>query len=1097
MLPMTTHPASLKSPGHEPGLRRPLGRRETALASARAWIDGYSGIWVLLALALTALPGQAQPAATVRPQFENRLTISTANPPTTQSSSAYCFSGHRGAYSRPGSTDQPVVPSTTSATPIRLVESSIGQMLAAEVPAPRFIEEAIAQARTNLYPAANSSRVQIENSQAIFRYKFLLYGASEGKISADVSKMDTWYGPTERSRFPNAVLPLRNALKYAPLDRRLQHALLDAYYDRYAAEVQLVKQHMGERAELRLLGADDLPEGSFIIDQEIEITTAILSAYTNAMTGYSELLNDRMGVDVDRLGVEATPDMPFGAFLLQWAQPGRNQVAAQFVNDQGALQSVPTYNPETGQVTIPPGERVLFAGYKDYVALLGLLRDYGAQGAELARLLAIRGGPGDRAKAQTVITEVQQQLSLSEPLLRGMFPDYNPPPGDASGVLAARSGIEASLGELNSVQGFLAGANNALGFAPNFLVLIQEFPDSTQGNQFDSYDALVGWIQNTQTSPLSFAESFFNQAQERYTDYRGAADQLYQELDDLEDAYADRYVAITGYDPGEVYDPSHAEEPMQGSELWQVNQEISLAAQRYESATNQVEAVNTSLAQAQAAQGLATDKADAITTALSNWQGVAKDAWEEIRSWSIATAGVQAAYDTVADVAGASDIKGTALLGGVAIGGAVNYVVQASGADNIARAEGRLDFANAQFEADLAVADFGLLQNQAQFEVSSLLREQITAAFDMKEALALRIQQEGRKEALLRELARLGERMESDRAELHDRYFADPVHQLRAQSAMLLAEQYFRQAQRWVFFTVRALEFKWNKDFAVVSGGKTWDRGSLFRLRNFAELEQFVAAMEDFNTINLLGFTREAYTDVLSLKRDFIVPAGNELGENGPFYDLESSDGTGLTATGLFRRHLNRSRDADGNLVLRFNTFSLRKDSGFFFLGPRYRSDGTVLSAGKYADKIDWIKINVVGDNFQETVRDASLSYGGTCYLRTRVPPCGDPARPDELPGEFRPFPFFYFYTLDNGNTWKTRATQSDTVKLFFSSASGEPQRGVPQSELENRFLKERSVAATEWTLTIPSGHVDLNQVRDIEIYVKHLSVSREVPDCN
>lgn len=183
-------------------------------------------------------------------------------------------------------------------------------------------------------------------------------------------------------------------------------------------------------------------------------------------------------------------------------------------------------------------------------------------------------------------------------------------------------------------------------------------------------------------------------------------------------------------------------------------------------------------------------------------------------------------------------------------------------------------------------------------------------------------------------------------------------------------------------------------------------------------------------------------------------------GTNGLWLDVVTGDR--VTSTNLFRRKLQRMVDAKGHLLINLNTFAFKKDSGFFFLGPRYRTNGTVLSAGKYLAKIDWIKFNVVGSH-APAVRDANLSYGGTCYLRTRVPPCGDPDNPFELAGEYRVFPFYYFRTLDNGVTWQTRKVQEDTVKMAFTQASGEPEPELqyPNALLKSLFLKERSVAAT------------------------------------
>jgi hypothetical protein len=86
---------------------------------------------------------------------------------------------------------------------------------------------------------------------------------------------------------------------------------------------------------------------------------------------------------------------------------------------------------------------------------------------------------------------------------------------------------------------------------------------------------------------------------------------------------------------------------------------------------------------------------------------------------------------------------------------------------------------------------------------------------------------------------------------------------------------------------------------------------------------------------------------------------------------------------------------------------------------------------------------------------------------------------------------------LDNGVNWEGRPAQEDTIKLVFGPDPGEPDAGVQNSTYENRFLRERSVAATDWVLTLSRNALDLPQLEDIEIHVRHLSVSRVTPNCN
>jgi hypothetical protein len=89
-------------------------------------------------------------------------------------------------------------------------------------------------------------------------------------------------------------------------------------------------------------------------------------------------------------------------------------------------------------------------------------------------------------------------------------------------------------------------------------------------------------------------------------------------------------------------------------------------------------------------------------------------------------------------------------------------------------------------------------------------------------------------------------------------------------------------------------------------------------------------------------------------------------------------------------------------------------------------------------------------------------------------------------------YPFRFYFTLDNGITWQSRDSQSFTPIMRFSQTSGEP----PGTDYENRALKERSVAASRITLKIPAGQVNIDQLDDIEIYVRHLFADRISPIC-
>src|SRR5690606_32594873 len=126
----------------------------------------------------------------------------------------------------------------------------------------------------------------------------------------------------------------------------------------------------------------------------------------------------------------------------------------------------------------------------------------------------------------------------------------------------------------------------------------------------------------------------------------------------------------------------------------------------------------------------------------------------------------------------------------------------------------------AVFNADLALNDIVSDKHDAAQELASLMREQVGNEIESQGLIAELAQARSQELALLREIMYIRSKRDENASSLSDRFYADPIHQLRAQSSQLRADNAFRDAQRWVFFTQRALEYKWNKPFAIRSGSK-------------------------------------------------------------------------------------------------------------------------------------------------------------------------------------------------------------------------------------------------------------------------------------
>lgn len=1071
-------------------------------------------IFILLCAASACAQGTPTVA---RGDFVNTLVWPPGtNLPTAQASSVAFFNGFVERYIHSGdTTNQPVTPEGGG---VRLEECSFGQYLGNEMPVPGFPNEFLRTVQlTYLYPPPGASREEMNLSSGwAFRYKTLLYSNDTFGVMASGAMRADLFDADEKAKVGEALKQLRAALAWRPGDRVLRHAYLDVFYDQLVAESQfIVKGRLAELSAYRL-GLLAIPPDTFIIDLEIEVYTNVLAGFRNALGNYGSMLGDFGGVDVTAVDSTATPGTRFGYYLFREEQPYRNQMAAQFVDSDGVIKTVPDLNPQTGEpLEVSAEPRVLFAGFKDFVAITTLLKDYTQSAAELARLYGMRGlrtpKVDDAVEGLRLINDLQQEVGMELQMLVGMFPAQVFPPGDASGARAAVAGVQLGLAELSGVRGFLEGRSNPLGLNPNLLVLIQEAPGVTPTSEdqpFDSYDSLVRWMRYTSSSPLPYAERTFQEARSSYQQFRAYVDQIAEDVAEVDDVYGERFTEITGHASGS--DQWTGLNPIPGSELWVAENALAtLQAQLTDSreiATNFSHQV-----------GLAADFVNAATNQPSAIEGVLRqykqdttNIYADLKVTEAMAAGAQAASEAAYAAAGciASIDGGDALWAGGAaaacvVAGVLNTTIQTSAADKRVTANRDLDYANAGYTAELKKLDAGLESLQAQQDFDALLRQQLSHTSDLRGVESKVAQQMATRAALHRELERIRCNAESGRSAIASRYYADPIHAQRAESQLLRADMAFRRAQRWVFFAQRALEYKWNKDFTYsFPGGRSYDRGSIFKLRNFEELDELVAALEDFNTVNLLGFNREPFIDRISLRDDILLPFPGTGSDTGLRVDPQT--GATVTKTALFRMILKGERSSpvvrhspDGNLEIALDTVALKKRSGFFFLGPSYNANGSILTAGKHLDKIQWIKFNAVSSTQRDPI-EADLRYGGTCYIRNSIPACYNSTNSFLLPDANRVFPFEYFYTLDNGQTFKVANHQRDTVKLAFSGVSAEPEPNVQDSIYQNRFLKERSVATTDLRLTLGPNRIDLDHLDDLELYVRHLFVSvTVVPNCN
>jgi hypothetical protein len=327
------------------------------------------------------------------------------------------------------------------------------------------------------------------------------------------------------------------------------------------------------------------------------------------------------------------------------------------------------------------------------------------------------------------------------------------------------------------------------------------------------------------------------------------------------------------------------------------------------------------------------------------------------------------------------------------------------------------------------------------------------------------------------------------------------------------ADESFRTAQRWVFYTQRALEYKWQQTFAITQGSKSWDSGSIFKLRNAKELNELVTQLVNWDaprTAEILNSPTS--TSFISLRDDVIAPNPNVLNldpanKTDPGVRIDWPTGQSVTVAEFFRRRLLEYKDASGFVRIPINTAVLETVDGNFFRGPDYLADGTIIP-GHWRNKILSVKVNIIATDgpANPTSRPGSLIYGGNTFQRTRRPLRADRTRPPtgngvvrDIAGEFTTAPFRYWESNNFDNLFVPRDRQPTSIAIAYSGASARNNttgEDVLGDTFRNVAFAQRSVAATGWELIINPGQgVDVNKIVDIELIIRHRYSDRAQPD--
>jgi hypothetical protein len=1019
-----------------------------------------------------------------------------------------------------------------------------------------------------LYPAGygtsggiTANRATITSSGAVFRYKWLMYGEEPGStdpnppilnIFNEDADSNNWFTERDRLVAREQIGVLQEALAYDPLNRQLQSTLLDIYYDWAVAEMQFARKKLVALATVRL---GLLTSSAFIIDEEIEAYKELVEITEGVLELYGELFSFEMEgfnpADLYATGQDPSGGAPFGYFIFQNEVPLRSQTPTQFAPTDGSVVTN----------VITPGSTNTFSGFKDYRTILTILGDHIQHQAELGRLRGMRRATtadgDDITVARNGLTASQGGAATMVGLFDRMFTqfDFDDPLYDDTGVRGAKVTASTALNDAQGVRSFLNGTSNILGLDPNFLLLLPAEPNNSL---FDTYDLMKVKLSEedgplqvaledlgipTQSSPLPQG------ARQEYETFRESVDKVAAELTGLEGDFAARFEDITGYRYETEGDQWNGIRPKLGvgSELATADLAIDSLARQNVTLGNITLQLLDDISKAEEAVTLANGISTSITGAESSYESTTSSAWTEIHTWAGAAAGAQAVADGVyaaSGVDGASTLfSGGGTVAAIGIAAAVNTGVQTAAATRTSMREQEIDKAAIAFDTTLALAEAPLTVKQSEIELGGLLREAYSNRLEIEDTFTALAQAIADRTALLREVQRIDENLLADRASLAGMFYADPIHYVRAERKILKAHSAFRFAQRWVFFTCRALEYKWQERFAIdgIIGGDdtntSFDIGSILKARNAQELDLIVQKMAEFNLPRDSSSPDNSDTTIISLRDQLLSPNPkdvnltykNEITENGVTTDL-TDDGLRydpetqavVTQETRFRQILESYKDDFGNIVIPIDTTRL-KNFSTLFPGPDF-SDLSNPDQGAYRNKIETVAINIVADPSKDPSaiipsgvngKNGRITYGGNTFFRTRVPICPDRTPAATAPGdpiyspdtdfgsEFVIQPFRFYEDTNFTGTFELKSFQNISgMKFAYSGASANDNVAVLDRVLNPSFsflrkeLKERSVAATRWEIRINNGQLDIDDILDIELIIQHNSYQRAQVIC-
>lgn len=784
-------------------------------------------------------------------------------------------------------------------------------------------------------------------------------------------------------------------------------------------------------------------------------------------------------------------------------------------------------NPITVEITQPrtQPESTLYPGFKDYILLFEVFKEEARAASELIERLALRGGQEDIVRAEAVVRRILGPCASEGAILTRIL-DWQSPTDGAGGLALRRlttayNGWQTGLQELVNKDLFIKGERNFLGFDPEFLMLVQEF-QRLGISVFDSFDSFILFNDPGAglSTPLGFALARLDDARGNYFNYRENLDALKEQFRVQNSDARDRLREITGVDPGsDIDNPEPAYLTPEGN----LNGEIALQELSIDAADTRV-AIGAAEGDVLAVQ--IENEAlirDAESDTATDIRGITIDYGQRAARQEVALGyieGGQALADQVAEaIVDISGVDGVSTA--FSAGGNIAAILIARGINGVAQFGAEVSKGYIARQQALNAAQEQAAINTVESDLQEFIRDRMIAdlnaqtrvnSLQVLEANTLLQQENARKLAILSEQNALEQSIRENDEALVERLFADPIHRTLFQADLAEAQRAFEVAQRWAFFTVRALEYKWNTPFVFSQAGKDFSIQSVFSARNAEELLELTQAMIEYDGLLTASGRGDVRLDVLSFTEDILgLDILDEEGETILYRDPANPE-MEVPAVVLFRRHLVERTSSQGVITLRFSTVKSLRET--FFRGPSYDENNNLIERGLYLDKIVSMQVNLPGTHLgvgnpnatppatpligAPTSVPAVFTYAGTSFIRNAQVGERILGQEDEIENEYILYPTrFWFFDAGNPDRgieqgWKFRDGQEASVTLNLT----QPGERDPNRNLITVF-RERSVATSDWILQIFTRNgqgeriLDIGKLNDIELVFEHAAKDR------